>query len=81
MRWDADLSITALRFSNVMTPDDYPGFASFQGDPTSRQWNLWGYIDARDGAQAILRALDAAAPGMSCPSARSTASAPSRASM
>lgn len=59
VRWDADLSITALRFSNVMTPDDYPGFAAFQSDPASRKWNLWGYIDARDGAQAIMRALDA----------------------
>lgn len=62
-RWDPDLSITALRFSNVMTPDDYPGFAAFQSDPTSRRWNLWGYIDARDGAQAIMRALDAGRPG------------------
>jgi nucleoside-diphosphate-sugar epimerase len=62
-RWDADLSITALRFSNVMTPDDYPGFAAFQSDPASRKWNLWGYIDARDGAQAVLRALDAGRPG------------------
>jgi nucleoside-diphosphate-sugar epimerase len=46
-----------------MTPDDYPGFAAFQADPESRKWNLWGYIDARDGAQAILRALDAGRPG------------------
>jgi UDP-glucose 4-epimerase len=22
-----------------------------------RKWNLWGYIDARDGAQAVRRAL------------------------
>jgi len=26
-------------------------------------WNLWGYIDARDGAQAIRLALTAARPG------------------
>ncbi len=63
VRWDADLSITALRFSNVMTPDDYPGFADFQSDPASRKWNLWGYIDARDAAQAISLALDAGRPG------------------
>jgi nucleoside-diphosphate-sugar epimerase len=63
VRWDADLSITALRFSNVMTPDDYPGFAAFQADPASRKWNLWGYIDARDAAQAISLALDAGRPG------------------
>ena len=63
VRWDAGLSITALRFSNVMIPDDYPGFAAFQSDPASRKWNLWGYIDARDGAQAIMKALDAGLPG------------------
>ena len=63
VRWDAGLSITALRFSNVMTPDDYPGFAQFQRDPASRRWNLWGYIDARDAAQVIALALDAGAPG------------------
>lgn len=63
VRWDADLSITALRFSNVMTPDDYPGFADFQSDPASRKWNLWGYIDARDAAQSISLALDAGRPG------------------
>lgn len=32
MRWDAELSITALRFSNVLTPDDYPGLAAFESD-------------------------------------------------
>jgi len=63
VRWDAELSITALRFSNVMVPDDYAGFADFQDDPAKRKWNLWGYIDARDGAQAIDLALEAANPG------------------
>ena len=63
VRWDAELSITALRFSNVMVPDDYEGFAAFQSDPASRRWNLWGYIDARDAAQAVDLALRRAAPG------------------
>lgn len=63
VRWDPELSITALRFSNVMVPDDYRGFADFQDDPAKRKWNLWGYIDARDGAQAIDLALEAANPG------------------
>ena len=61
--WDPELSITALRFSNVMVPEDYLGFRAFQGDSRLRRWNLWGYIDARDGAQAVLRALDANRPG------------------
>jgi nucleoside-diphosphate-sugar epimerase len=63
VRWDPLLSITALRFSNVMDPDDYAGFDAFQGDATLRKWNLWGYIDGRDGAQAVLKALQSAPPG------------------
>ena len=47
-----------LRFSNVMDPDDYAGFPAFDADPRLRKWNLWGYIDARDGAQAVRRALE-----------------------
>jgi UDP-glucose 4-epimerase len=62
-RWEPDLSITALRFSNVMEPEDYGAFPSFDADPMLRKWNLWGYIDARDGAQAVSRALAAAKPG------------------
>ncbi|WP_296667468.1 NAD(P)-dependent oxidoreductase [Demequina sp.] len=56
-RWDADLKIIALRFSNVMYPEDYAEFPGFDTDPKLRRWNLWGYIDARDGAQAVARAL------------------------
>ena len=63
VRWDAELSITGLRFSNVMVPADYAEFDSWQDDPARRAWNLWGYIDARDGAQAVSRAMDAARPG------------------
>ncbi|UJP11761.1 NAD(P)-dependent oxidoreductase [Microbacterium sp. KUDC0406] len=63
VRWNPGLSITALRFSNVMTPEDYAAFPSFDADATARKWNLWGYIDARDGAQAVERALATAGPG------------------
>ena len=63
VRWHPDLSITALRFSNVMVPEDYAEFPSFDADPLQRKWNLWGYIDARDGAQAIERALEVAPAG------------------
>ena len=62
-RWDQDLSITALRFSNVMNPEDYEAFPSFDSDATLRKWNLWGYIDGRDGALAVVRALENAKPG------------------
>ena len=62
-RWDPELSITALRFSNVMDPEDYAVFPSFDADAMLRKWNLWGYIDGRDGAQAVSRALENAKPG------------------
>ena len=63
VRWDPELSITALRFSNVMAPEDYAAFPEYDLDPALRKWNLWGYIDARDGAQAVRKALELAAPG------------------
>ena len=63
VRWDPELSITALRFSNVMDVEDYAAFPGFDKDARLREWNLWGYIDARDGAEAIRLALEAAHPG------------------
>ncbi|HEY5049928.1 MAG TPA: NAD(P)-dependent oxidoreductase [Acidothermaceae bacterium] len=57
-RWDPDLKMIGLRFSNVMDPTDYVAFPGYDADPNLRKWNLWGYIDARDGAQAVRRALD-----------------------
>ena len=63
VRWHPDLSITALRFSNVMVLEDYAAFPSFDADAGIRKWNLWGYIDARDGAQAVERALTSAPVG------------------
>lgn len=62
-RWTPDLKIVGLRFSNVMDVDDYAEFPRWQGDPHARKWNLWGYIDARDGAQAVLKALEYVTPG------------------
>ncbi len=57
-RWDPDLKMFGLRFSNVMDPEDYANFPSFDADPHLRKWNLWGYIDARDGAQAVRKGLE-----------------------
>lgn len=57
-RWHPDLKMIGLRFSNVMYPEDYAAFPSFDADARLRKWNLWSYIDARDGAQAVRRALD-----------------------
>jgi len=58
-RWDPDLRMVGLRFSNVMYREDYKAFPAFDADPKKRKWNLWGYIDARDGAQAVRRAIQA----------------------
>jgi nucleoside-diphosphate-sugar epimerase len=63
-RWDPQLKMTGLRFSNVMAPADYAEFPSFDADASLRKWNLWGYIDGRDGAQAIRRALEYQATGV-----------------
>lgn len=62
-RWDPELVMVGLRFSNVMDVEDYAPFPSFDADPRLRRWNLWGYIDARDGAQAVERALAHDQPG------------------
>ena len=63
-RWDPELTMTGLRFSNVMHVEDYAQFPSFDADPTLRKWNLWGYIDARDGAQAVRLSLQRREPGV-----------------
>jgi nucleoside-diphosphate-sugar epimerase len=58
-RWNPAAKIVGLRFSNVMEPQDYAAFPSFEDDVTTRKWNAWGYIDARDGAQSVRKALEA----------------------
>ena len=62
-RWDPQLTMVGLRFSNVMDPQDYAAFPSFDADASLRRWNLWGYIDARDGAQAVRLGLERTEPG------------------
>jgi nucleoside-diphosphate-sugar epimerase len=47
-----------LRISNIMEPADYASFAGWQDDPSVRRWNLWGYVDARDVAQAVRLGLE-----------------------
>ena len=62
-RWDPRMKIVGLRFSNVMEPHDYEAFPGFNKSARLRHWNLWTYIDARDGAQAIRLALQAKLTG------------------
>ena len=58
-RWHPGTVFAGLRFSNIMEPHDYAGFESFQDDPWVRKWNLWGYVDSRDVAQACRLGLEA----------------------
>jgi len=54
---DPELRITCLRLSNVMNPEEYAKFETWQDDPTARLWNMWTYVDNRDVAQSIECAL------------------------
>lgn len=53
------IPFVGLRLSNVIPPDTYDAFARFRTDAQARKWNLWGYVDARDVAQACRLALEA----------------------
>ena len=46
-----------------MEPADYARFPFFDADARLAQIELWGYIDARDAAQAIRKALEAPITG------------------
>jgi nucleoside-diphosphate-sugar epimerase len=55
-RWTG-IPYIGLRFSNIMEPADYERFPTYWDEPDVRKWNLWGYVDARDVAQACRLAL------------------------
>jgi nucleoside-diphosphate-sugar epimerase len=57
------IPFVGLRISNIMEPPDYARFSTWQDDPTIRKWNLWGYVDVRDVAQAVRRGLEAEVTG------------------
>jgi nucleoside-diphosphate-sugar epimerase len=57
-----------LRFSNIFydTPGhvtSYEKIPPFWEDPQSRKFNLWGYVDSRDAADACLKALQSPVSG------------------
>ena len=62
-RGDPDLTITGLPFSTVRAPEHSPPSPPSPAAAPPRRWNLWSYIDGRDGAQAVVRALENAGPG------------------
>ena len=57
-KWSG-IPYVALRFSNIMEPEDYDAFPSWWSDPHLRKWNLWGYVDARDVASSCRLSLEA----------------------
>lgn len=57
-RWTG-IPFVGLRISNIMEPDDYQKFPGYWQDARLRKWNLWGYVDARDVAQACRLGLEA----------------------
>ena len=61
-RWTG-IPFVALRFSNIMEPDDYAAFPGWWDDPQIRRWNLWSYVDAQDVGQSCVCALEAEISG------------------
>jgi nucleoside-diphosphate-sugar epimerase len=61
-RWSG-IPFVALRFSNILGPEDYKAFPGYWQDALLRKWNLWGYIDVRDAAASCRLALDAPIEG------------------
>lgn len=62
-RWSG-IPFVGLRISNIMEPHDYAAFPAYWGDPQTRRWNLWGYVDARDVALACRLGLEADVSGV-----------------
>lgn len=61
-RWSG-LPFIALRFSNILGPEDYANLPSYWDDPRARHWNAWGYIDERDVALSCRLSLEANVTG------------------
>lgn len=62
VRWREGMSITALRFTNVVAEGEYGTFER-ASEPDYRRDLLGSWIDARDGALAVSLALRHARPG------------------
>jgi nucleoside-diphosphate-sugar epimerase len=64
VRRDPAMSVTTLRLSYILTPDDYPGeLRAAWADPERNEFNLWAYVDARDVGLACRLALECAQTG------------------
>ena len=63
VRWAEGMSIISLRFSNVFSSEDYAMLPAILAKNDARKFNLWGYVDADDCAQACVKAVEADLPG------------------
>jgi nucleoside-diphosphate-sugar epimerase len=61
-RW-SHIPFVGLRFSAIREPADYESFPDTWRDPHLGEWNVWGYVDARDVGQACRLALSAEIAG------------------
>ena len=57
-RW-THIPFIGLRFSAIREPAEYDSFPDVWADPHLGEWNVWGYVDARDVGQACRIALTA----------------------
>ena len=63
--WHPDMTFVGLRIGNVRdaAAGEYEEFTDWQKDAALRRWNLWGYVDSRDVAQAARLGLEAQVSG------------------
>ena len=57
------IPFVGLRLSNIHRPEDYSAVPAYHHDAQLRRWNLWGYVDVRDVAQAVRLGLERATTG------------------
>lgn len=57
------IPFVGLRLSNIHTVEDYARVPGYWADARSRRWNLWGYVDVRDVAQAFRLGLEVETTG------------------
>jgi nucleoside-diphosphate-sugar epimerase len=63
-RWNPRTSFVGLRISNIIEPEEYGLFDTWQDRPDIRKWNLWSWVDSRDVAQACRLGVEAAFTGV-----------------
>jgi nucleoside-diphosphate-sugar epimerase len=61
-RWSR-IPFIGLRFSAIREPAEYDAFPDTWSDAHAGEWNLWGYVDARDVGQACRLSLNAPVTG------------------